>query len=147
MKTNIFSLCGILLLVSGFLFLATCDSDTADETIDKNLQGTWKTNGSGNVYSGTLVITSDRITITGYEETQDLIFGDDDQRPFKNITKSTPLKARTEEGNIYIEDAGTELPGISYTYWDDNPPPNSERVEFLCFTFGGRQETMRKEKQ
>jgi hypothetical protein len=126
-----------------------------DETIDKKLQGTWKTNDPDSVYKGTLEITFDRIIITGYGETQTpTTGGDDTQRPFRNIIKDTPLKVRSEgskegniyKGSIYIEDAGEELPGIPYTYWDDKPPPNSERVEFLRFTFGDRQETLKKEK-
>ena len=48
--------------------------------------------------------------------------------------------------NNDIEDTGQFAAGIAYTYWEDNPPPNFRQEQFLRFTFGGRAETLRKER-
>ena len=153
-----------ILLFSFFFFLfslliVSCDYDTTDNSgtanyqrFDWDIQGTWKTNESESRYTGTLVIDHNRITITGYSETQTpALGGNDTERPFKNITKNTPLEGYTEdveetgEKIILIKDAGTWQEAIPYLYWYDYPPPDFEKVEFLRFTFGNRQETLRKQ--
>jgi hypothetical protein len=137
----------VLLIV---LLLASCSWETSDTSDTKttayNLQGTWKSNDYANaVYKGTLTITATRITINGYSEDQTPPSGNDNNRPFKTFTKDTALKAYSEEGQIFIEDGGILQTGIPYTYWDDSPPPDYKRKQFLRFTFGDRQETLQKE--
>ena len=139
------------------LLIVNCDWDTGGGTgnyqrFDWDIQGTWTTNDPDSRYSGTLVIGYNRITITGYGETQTPALGGNDQeRPFRNITKNTPLEGYTEEQEetgekiLLIKDAGTWQEGIPYLYWYDYPPPDFDRVEFLRFTFGNRQETLRKQ--
>ena len=152
-KHFIFSFFAFLCL----LLIAACDWDTDDRTgnyqrFDWDIQGTWKTNESESRYTGTLVIDYNRITITGYGETQTPAQGGNDtERPFRNITKNTPLEGYTEEQEatgqkiILIKDAGTWQEAIPYIYWYDYPPTDFEKVEFLRFTFGNRQETLRKQ--
>ena len=108
---------------------------------DSSLQGTWGSNDPA-VYSGTLVIGYDRITIKGYNEGQTPSGGNDNNRPFKGFTKGIALKGYSEEGEIYIEDGGLLQEGIPYTYWDDSPPPSYMKIKFLRFTFGSRAETL-----
>ena len=130
------------------LLLFSCKWDTPKtgdpKKIDYKLQGTWVSNDPS-VYSGSLKITYDRITIKGYSEGQTPSSGDDNNRPFKAFTKGIALKAYSEEGQIFIEDGGLLQGGIPYTYWEDSPPPEYKRKQFLRFTFGGRQETLQKE--
>jgi hypothetical protein len=129
------------------LLFVSCDYDktTSDYKITAyELQGTWQSNDT-TVYSGKLVITAAYITITGYSENQTPLLGNDSGRPFRGYTKGTPLKAYTEEGKLYIEDAGQVQEAIPYTWWDDYPSPDYKRKQFLRFTFGGRQETLQKE--
>jgi hypothetical protein len=84
--------------------------------------------------------------LTGYSETQTPTpGGNNTERPFRNITKNTPLEGYTGEGKIFITDAGIVQEGIPYTYWYDNLPPDFKRTEFLRFTFGDKQETLRKQ--
>ena len=141
------------------LLIAACDYENTDsngtgnyQRFDWNIQGTWKTNESESRYTGTLEITYNRITITGYGETQTPAFGGNDmERPFRNFTKGIALEGYTEEVEetgekiILIKDAGKWQEGIPYTYWYTNPPPDFKKAEFLRFTFGNRQETLRKQ--
>jgi len=136
------------------IFLSACDlemENNDNNSFASHLRGEWVSNDSS-VYSGTLEIAFDRMTIRGYEEGQTpALGGNDNQRPFRNFIKGIALKGYSEEqpetngfivGFIFIEDAGLLQEGISYTYWYDNPPPNFRRVHFLRFGFGGRQETL-----
>jgi hypothetical protein len=151
------------LLFSFFTFLLSllfvnCDGEITDtggtgnyQRFNWDIQGTWKTNDTESRYSGTLVIGYNRITITGYGETQTPTpGGNDTERPFRNFTKGTALEGYTEEQEvtgqkvIVIKDAGTWQEAIPYTYWYDYPPPDFKKAEFLRFTFAGRQETPRK---
>ena len=139
----------LLFALCSLLFFA-CDLEGwesgAFKTFDYNLQGTWVTNDPDTTYSGKLVISSDRITITGYGESQTPArWGNDAERPFRDFIKGAALKGYSAEGCFYIEDAGMTQAGIPYTYWDDSPPPDYGKVQFLRFNFGGRQETMRKQ--
>jgi len=147
------------LLIAPFsLLIAACDYENTGggtgnyQRFDWDIQGTWKTNESESRYIGTLEITYNRITITGYSETQTPASGGNDQeRPFRNITKNTAMEGYTEEQEetgqkiILIKDAATWQEAIPYTYWYTNPPPDFKKAEFLRFTFGGRQETLRKQ--
>ena len=149
-----------MLILSAFsLLFVNCDYEPTDsngtgnyQRFDWDIQGTWTTNDPESRYSGTLVIDYNRITITGYGETQTPALGGNDQeRPFRNYTKGTPLEGYTEEVEatgqkvIMIKDAGTWQEAIPYTYWSVNPPPDFKKAEFLRFTFAGRQETLRKQ--
>ena len=158
--TTFFTFHFSFLIYFAFLFsllIVSCDWDTDDRTdnyqrFDWDIQGTWKTNDPESRYTGTLEIDYSRITIKGYSETQTPALGGNDQeRPFRNFTKNTPLEGYTEEQEetgekiLLIKDAGTWQEAIPYLYWYDYPPPDFDRVEFLRFTFGGRQETLRKQ--
>jgi len=139
-------------------FIFSCDYEPTGggtgnyQRFDWDLHGTWTTNDPESRYTGTLVIDYNRITITGYSETQTPTpGGNDTDRPFRQFTKNTPLEGYTEEVEetgqkvILIKDAGTWQEGIPYTYWEGvRSPPDFEKVEFLRFTFGDRQETLRK---
>ena len=144
-NTRIFVLCPVLLAA---LFAAACDWEGmpgADDNFTYDLQGTWVSNDPS-VYSGTIRIDIDRITIYGYSESQTPIpGGNDNQRPFKDFTRGVPLKGYSEEGNLFIEDGGILQSGIPYTYWEDNYSTFYTRRQFLRFTFGGRQETLVKQ--
>ena len=137
------------------LFLFACDTGGGGgggggtgnyKRFDWDIQGTWKTNAPGSTYNGTLVIKYDSITITGYSETQTPTpGGSDQQRPFRNFTKGIALEGYTEEGKILIKDAGTWKEAIPYTYWYTYSPDDRKNLYFLQFTFGNRQETLRKQ--
>jgi len=145
-----------LTAIIGFSF-AACDYENTDsggtgnyKRFNWDIQGTWTTNDPESRYIGTLEITYNRITITGYGETQTPAFGGNDlERPFRNFTKGIALEGYTEnveetgEKIILIKDTGKWLEGIPYTYWEGNSL--GERIKLLRFTFGGRQETLRKQ--
>jgi len=57
------------------------------KSFDSKLRGTWVSNDPG-LYSGTLKIDSETITIDGYGEDWTSMVGDDSKRPFKDIPKS-----------------------------------------------------------
>jgi hypothetical protein len=124
------------------LFLSACEWDGTStyNTFDYNLQGTWESNDPS-VFSGTLKIETDRITITGYGENQTPAGEDDSKRPFRGFTKGTDLKGYSEEGHIFIEDAGLWQAGLPYTYYTVGSYPQEK---FLRFTFGSRVETLQK---
>ena len=132
-----FTICAILLSA---IFTTACsvDSSTYDrKTFDYDLRGTWISNDMS-VYSGTLIIEYNKITILGYEEGQTPLFGNDDQRPYKNFTKGVALSGYSEVEQFFIADAGVVQEGIRYTYYAEN----YGQLKFLRFTFGGRIETL-----
>jgi hypothetical protein len=112
--------------------------DVDSENFDYKLQGTWESNDKS-LYSGTLYIDYNTITIKGYGEGQTRPNEDDDRRPFKGFIKETPLKGYSAEGKIFINNVGNLQDGIPYSY--NNP---SSGAEFLFLTFGGRQEILQK---
>ena len=136
-----------ILFLSALAFYAllhgACLFDMGDiegqNRFEYDLRGTWVSNDPS-VYSGTLEIDYNRITITGYGEAQTPAQGDDAKRPFRGFTKRTPLSGYSEEGKIFIEDAGFWQIGIPYTYYTQN----RGQEEFLRFDFGGRTETLQK---
>jgi len=152
-NTRILALCNVLLTA---LFVVACDWEGIPGARDYNnfaydLQGTWVSNDPS-VYSGTIKIDYNRITISGYSESQTpRPFGNDNQRPFKDFTKGMPLKGYSEEGsiqegnsfkgNIFIEDGGLQK-SIPYTYWENSFSPDYIQRQFLYFNFGDRQETL-----
>ena len=136
------------------LFITSCDMgidmDTTGTSTNtgtsgyKNfvydLQGRW-VSIDPSVYSGTLVITNDKITISGYEESQTLSGEDHNKRPFKDFTKGIALSAYSEGEKIFINDAGVLQTGIPYYYYTVGTYPQEK---FLRLDFGGRTEILRK---
>jgi hypothetical protein len=129
------------------LFIVSCDdviSTSYIKKFDYSLQGTWVSNDTY-LYSGSLIIDYDRITIKGYNESQTKPGKDDNARPFKGFTKNVPLKSYSEEGKIFIEDGGLLQEGIPYTYWEDDSYPDYKNLKFISFTFSGRVEKLEKQ--
>jgi hypothetical protein len=140
----------IIVLLS-VLFFNTCDlpvTNVDTRSFDKKLRGTWVSNDPG-IYSGSLKITSNTITIDGYGETQTPQNGDDSNRPFKNIPKRVGhsgyservlLKDSSEEGNIFIGYGDAALNGIPYVFTEGGKYPNEYKL--LEFIFGDRKEIL-----
>jgi hypothetical protein len=104
---------------------------------EARLRGTWETQSPPPIgYSGKLVIGRNTITISGYER----ILPFDPRRPFGDITRDAPRRGYTEDGFMYIDDFGLK-DGIPYQYEAGGSPGY---VKLLRFTFGGRDETLRK---
>ena len=132
----------IIMLFACFNNSCKWNYDTSEnKSFDADLRGTWTSNDPS-VFSGVLSIDLDRITITGYAESQTPAREDDNKRPFRGFTRGTALKGYSEEGKIFIEDAGMLREGIPYLYWDDSPPPGFLKIKFLRFNFGGSEETL-----
>jgi len=133
--------CGILFIA---LFLSACawEIGTSDyKRFSDDLIGTW-VSSDPSVYSGKLVINTDRINITGFNEAQTPSGEDDNKRPFKGFTKGVNLKGYSEEGKIFIEDRGLLREGIPYDIFIAEVYP--QRM-FLYISFGGREETLQKQ--
>jgi hypothetical protein len=80
----------------------------------------------------------DTITITGYSEWQTPRNGGDDaKRPFRNFAKNAPYPCYTADGTLFIETAG-DVPGFPYVY------STSGTERYLRFTFGGREEALKR---
>jgi len=126
------------------LFISSCDDNDIQAGLhfDSDLQGTWVSNDPA-IYSGTLIISTNRITIIGFHEGQTPSRGDDNNRPFKNFTKGTALKGYSEEKKLFIEDGGLLQEGIPYVFYKAG---NSSEDSFIRFTFGNRMEIMQKQK-
>ena len=109
-------------------------------SFDYDLQGTWATNGISE-YSGTLEIEYNRITISGYgpSPVYEMTHGTA-HRPFKDWTKDTPLVGYSEDGQLFINDAGQLQEGIPYNYYTTN----FGRDKFIRIDFNGREEILRK---
>ena len=139
---RIFACVGLLTI----LFITACGDikETNDiKSFEAKLRGTWGSNDAS-VYSGTLEIDFDRITITGYSEIQaSQVGGDDNRRPFKNFTKDIPLKGYSEGGKLFIQDGGVLQEGIPYNYWEGGgSSPDYKKTKFLEFTFSDRVEKL-----
>jgi len=131
---------GIVLLSA--LFICSCDGlqglqPSNCKSFNNDLQGTWSSNDPG-LYSGTLQIDFDTITIGGYGEDQTPLNGDDSKRPFKDFPKGVPLEGYSKEDEIFIGYGGAEQNGIPYLYTEVGSYPQKYRL--LEFTFGGRKE-------
>ena len=134
----------IFLCIPLLFFVFSCNLDVGDiKSFDYELQGTWVTNVSSDTYQGGLYITYDTIKITGYGEDQTPETGDDDTRPFRDFTKNAAFKGYSEDGKIFIEDSGLLQSGIPYIFYKSAEYPP---VEFIRFTFGGKDQILRKEK-
>jgi len=138
---KIFAICTVVLSA---LLICSCDGLQGSQSgsyksFNYDLRGTWVSNESG-LYSGTLKIDSDTITIDGYGEYWISLVGDDNKRPFKDFPKRVPLKGYSEEGKIFIDYGGTAQNGIPYIYTQTGDYPN--RYKLLEFSFGGRNEIL-----
>jgi hypothetical protein len=92
------------------------------------------------LYSGSLTIDFDTITIDGYGEDWTSLVGDDSKRPFKDFPKRVPLKGYSEEGKIFIDYGESAQEGIPYIYTEAGDYPN--KYTLLEFSFGGRKEIL-----
>jgi len=137
-KLIVFAVCILALFI---IFFSSCDGLlTGDfKSFDNRLRGTWVSNETG-LYSGSLKIYSDTITIDGYGEDWTSLVGDDSKRPFKDFPKRVPLKGYSEEGRIFIEYGETSQDGIPYVYTELGSYPQQYRL--LEFSFGGRKEIL-----
>jgi hypothetical protein len=122
------------------LIITACDGiNTGDlKYFDRDLRETW-TSDENQMYYGEIEITSDTIKITGYNETQTPLEGDDSKRPFRDITvKKVALDGYSEDGRIYIDGFVPEgIPYVLRTYKNSYP-----YTKVLEFTFGGRPEIL-----
>jgi len=140
------------LLASMLLALTSC-KDTDSSNVKRfyyRLQGKWESSTTNPYeYSGELEITSNRITITGYEPLP--WYGlSDDQRPFKDLPKGRSMPGYSEEykedgithGKIFIEN-GDKVESFDYVYWEDNPPEKKYNLTpYLRFKINGRDEDL-----
>jgi hypothetical protein len=124
------------------LSIISCDGlPTGDyKSFDSGLRGTWVSNETG-LYSGSLKIDFDTITIDGYGENWTSLVGDDSKRPFKDFPKRVPLKGYSEEGKIFIDYGDTAQNGIPYIY-TELVGDYSNKYKLLEFSFGGRKEIL-----
>jgi hypothetical protein len=125
------------------LFSISCDDlPTGDfKSFDSGLRGTWVSNETG-LYSGSLKIDFDTITIDSYGEDWTSLVGDDSKRPFRDFPKRVPLKGYSEEGKIFIEYGDTAQDGIPYIYTELGDYQN--KYKLLEFSFGGRKEILQR---
>jgi len=127
------------------LFINSCDGlgsgsqSSVIRSFNYDLRGTWVSNESG-LYSGTLKIDTNTITIDGYGEDWTTLVGDDNKRPFKDFPNRVPLKGFSEDGKIFIEYGDTVQNGIPYIYTQTGDYPN--KYKLLEFFFGGRKEIL-----
>ena len=123
------------------LSIISCDGlMTGDfKSFNYDLRGTWVSNETG-LYSGSLKIDYDTITIDGYGEDWTSLVGDDSRRPFKDFPKRVPLKGYSEEGKIFIEYGETVQNGIPYIYTELGN--YSQKYKLLEFSFGERKEIL-----
>jgi hypothetical protein len=128
-----------IFLIIVFIAMSCEKSDLFDyKNFDYDLRGTWVSNDPS-VYSGSLIIDYDKITISGYSEIQTPPEGNDARRPFRDFIKKVPLSGYSEDGRFYIMNMGEWHVGIPYTYWTED----YGRYKFLRFDFGGRMEILR----
>jgi hypothetical protein len=136
-------------LAAALLAAAGCDGSggnggiyaggTTTKFTDTKLRGTWESTATS-LYSGSLLIGMDTITITGDLESQtppEWNGGDDAKRPFSNIAKNAPYPCYTEEGTLFIETVGA-VRGFPFVY------STSGTERYLRFTFGGREEALKR---
>jgi len=131
----------VTLILLPVFFICSCDGTyTSDaKTFDKKLRGTWASNETG-LYSGSLKIEYNSITIDGYGEDWTSLVGDDSRRPFKDFPKRVPLPGYSEGEEIFITYKDTPQDGIHFTYSEVGSYP--QKYKLLEFTFGGRRETL-----
>jgi hypothetical protein len=129
-KLRVFTLCIVLLSI---LIITACDLSDTSETFEYRLQGGWESNASPYYYYiSSLVITSNTITIIGY----DYGYDNDPSLPFSKFTKNVPLKGYSEKldnynGLIYIEEFGVLHEGIPYQYESNSTYDSFEKLRFV----------------
>jgi hypothetical protein len=133
-KLRFFAL-GIVLLSA--LFLTACDWSAPDGNFEYRLQGRWETSSTNKTYIGSLIITSNKITIDGYDQYD--YYYNDPRRPFKDFPRKFRLDGYSEKTNdnrgiIYIEN-GDSFDEIPYRYDSNYNSSSHERVETLLLTF------------
>ncbi|MDR0475800.1 MAG: hypothetical protein LBH43_19290 [Treponema sp.] len=144
-------------IITASIFQTACELEyVPGYGFNYELQGAWLTNDyNTSKYYGCLEIDHDTIKITGYGENQTGFWEDDSQRPFKDNLKEWPVKGysvietKTSDyttGQIFIQNGGVfPEEGIPYRYWSTTiNSPNYQRVHFLRFNFGGRDELLTK---
>jgi len=137
-----FRFLAIIIVLLFALFICSCDGLITEgnyKYFDSKLRGTWVSNDSG-LYSGSLTITSDTITIDGYGEDWTSMVGDDSRRPFKDIPKRVAIKGYSEDGKIFIGYGDAAQNGIPYIYTEVGSYP--QKYKLLEFTFGDRKEIL-----
>jgi hypothetical protein len=133
-------LCSVL--AAALLVAAGCDGSGGTYTnkfVDSRLRGTWESTDTS-LYSGSLVIGVDTVTVTGCGEAQtppEWNGGDDAKRPFRNFAKNAPYPCYTADGTLFIETAG-DMPGFPFVY------STSGTERYLRFMFGGRDEALKR---
>jgi len=137
-KFRFVAICVILL--SAF-FINSCDNLISDDykSFDSRLRGKWVSNESG-LYSGSLIIDNNTITIDGYGEDWTSLLGDDSKRPFRDFPKRVPLKGYSEDSKIFIDYGNYLQDGIPYIYTEGGTYP--QKYKLLEFSFGGRKEIL-----
>jgi len=138
-KFKFFNVYLVLLLA---LFVNACDGlgdGNNVKSFDYELRGTWVSNETG-VYSGSLIIDVNTITIYDYgEDWLSYLLNDDSKRPFRDFPKKVPLKGYSEEKKIFIEYGDTVQNGIPYLLTETASP---NKTKILEFDFGGRKERL-----
>jgi hypothetical protein len=135
-----FALCAVLLSA---LFAGSCGGVYGDyKAFDRDLRGTWVSIDTSR-YSGALEIDFDRITITGYGRSQTPLWGDDNERPFKDYPKGVPLSGYSEGKKIFIDYGGAAQKGIPYYYFEVGSYP---KYKILEFNFGEWKEILQFQK-
>ena len=132
------------------LCICSCDTQSSSQTGSHksfvyHLWGTWESNQtemSPVLYSGTLKIDSDTITIDGYGEEWVSLVVDDSKRPFRDFPKGVPLKGYSQDNKIYIEFPTSMQTEFPYSLTETDVYPN--KVILLGFTFGERPETLKR---
>jgi hypothetical protein len=125
----------LLMGLATTLIFASCDI-MANGGSDVDLHGTWESTDR-TVYSGTLKINFDTITITGFDEGQTPYKGDDSKRPFKDFAKNAPLPCYTKDGKLFIG-FKSDVQSLPYNY------SKTGQERYLHFTFGGRPEALKR---
>ena len=135
------------------LILCSCDTHGSSQpsnykSFEYKLRGTWESKDT-DIYSGTLVIDSDSITIGGYTEgqtgNQTEEPKDDSKRPFKGFNLDAPMRGYSQDGKIYFEHPTGKQNEFPYEYSELGDYPNKQK--FLNFTFGTRTETLKQTKE
>jgi hypothetical protein len=140
--------CGTLLIG---LLIISCDWEfepgNSGNTFSYDLRGTWEMSDQNERYTGTLVIERNKITIIFSDKYSYL--GNDNERPFKNISTGYAQDGYSEagevkgHGKIYIQYFGEWQEGIPYIYESTGYP---DYVNLLKFTFGGKSHIMVKQR-
>jgi hypothetical protein len=140
------------------LIISSCDWDLESGGSDDNkrftqdLRGTWETSDYNERYTGTLVIETNRIKITGFNDTQTPTWGgNDNERPFRNLNTGYFLNGYSEvvegeiqvNGKIFIQYLGEWQEGIPY-YYEATGYPDYDNL--LYFHFAGKRQLMVRQK-